>query len=146
VRRTLLRRPEVLVVAVLTAIWLPGTIASDLRGLRDDRRLQHPADARGPAAAAGTDLALIHAARARIPKADDFAIVAGGRWHGRRLAGGLQLAREAGASWTQYALAPRFQVAPGRARWLLVLDTTPAAAGLQPRKVWRFGSDWLVQR
>jgi hypothetical protein len=146
VRRAILRRPEVLVVVLLTAIWLPGAIASDIRGLRDDERLRHPADARGPAAAAGTNLALIHAAAARIPRSQDFAIVAGGRWRGRRLAGGRQLEREAGASWTQYALAPRFQVAPGRARWLLVLDSTPAAAGLRPSQAWRFGSDWLVRR
>jgi hypothetical protein len=145
VAASILRRPEVLLVLALTVAWLPHTLAADLRGLRHDLGLPDSADARGPAAAAGTDLDLIHAARARIPKDADFAIAVGGRWVGRRLPGGLQLARQAGASWTQYSLAPRFQVDRATARWLLVLDATPASLGLRPRWALRSGRDWLVR-
>ncbi len=144
--RSILRRPDALVVLALVVAWLPQSVASDLRGLRRDLALPNPADARGPAAAAGTDLDLIHAAQARIPRDADFAIALGGRWAGRRLPGGLQLARQAGASWTQYSLAPRFQVEPEDARWLLVLDATPASLGLEPAWALRSGRNWLVRQ
>ena len=134
-----------LVVLALTVAWLPQTLASDLRGLRHDLTLPNSADARGPAAAAGTDLDLIHAAQVHIPQGADFAIALGGRWAGRRLPDGLQLARQAGTSWTQYSLAPRFQVDRANARWLLVLDATPASLGLNPRWALRSGRNWLVR-
>jgi hypothetical protein len=142
-----MRRAEraVLVALVLLVLaWLPGTLAGDLRGLRSNLRLSHAGrtDARGPAARAGSDLELVRLAQARIPAGASYAVVLGGRWRGPQLAA----AREAGQSWTQFALAPRAQVARTRASWLLVLGSRPANAGiLRARHMWRVGEDWLVE-
>ncbi len=103
--------------------------------------------ARGPDATAGTNLALIRAALARIPRSAPFSIVRGGRWGSAKHPNRRTLfVWEAGESWTQYVLAPRIEVPPAAASWVLVRDTTPAAIGIKhPRAAWRFGSDWLVR-
>lgn len=131
-------------LSILVLIWLPGTFASDLRGLRSNLRLSaaERADARGPNAKAGTNLALVHFAQTEIPAGAAYAVVLGDRWRVRHLAA----AREAGQSWTQFALAPRTEVGRASARWLLLLDSNPAGAGIAgARHEWRFGRDWLVQ-
>jgi hypothetical protein len=138
-------RWEFLLVAALTVAWLPGTLRTDLRSLGDVDWVPHPPTVLGPAARKGTNLALVEAAALRIPHKGDYAIVFGGRWKPRYLPGGYQLAREAGASWTQYALAPRFDVDQRTAPWLLLRDVSPAALGLHAAAAWRFGQDWLVQ-
>jgi hypothetical protein len=132
-------------VSLLVLIWLPGTLASDVRGLRSDLRLSPAgrADARGPSAAAGTDLPLVRFAQSTIPSGAPYAVVRAGRWRERRLAA----AREAGQAWTQFALAPRVQVGGRDAAWLLLFDSSPRAAGVsRPLRTWRFGQDWLVHR
>jgi hypothetical protein len=140
-----LRRLEILVVAAIAAIWLPGTLLTDIRNVGDVDLVPHPPTVLGSAARVGTNMRLVEGAAIRIPRQEDFAIVFAGRWKPRHLQGGLQLAREAGASWTQYALAPRFAVEPGTARWLLLRDASPGAIGLHAAQSWRFGPDWLVR-
>ena len=128
----------------LVAIWLPGTFASDIRGLRSALRLsaQARADARGPGAQAATDLALVRLAKAEIPSGGAYAVLTTARWR----AGHTASAREAGGSWTQFALAPRVQVARKAAGWMLILGSSPRAAGIaRPLHAWRSGHDWLVQ-
>lgn len=67
--------------------------------------------ARGPDATAGTNLALIRAALARIPRSAPFSIVRGGRWGSAKHPNRRTLfVWEAGESWTQYVLAPRIEV------------------------------------
>jgi hypothetical protein len=142
------RRAALVVLLALVAVWLPGVLASDVRGLRSALRLsaRARADARGPAARAGTNLALLHVAGIRIPAGAGYAIVMGGRWKGRHLAAKLAVEREAGTAWTRFALAPRIEVARSRAAWVLVMDATPRGAGLaRPLHSWRFGRDWLVE-
>ncbi len=142
------RGATLVVLLALIAAWLPGVLASDVRGLRSALRLsaRERADFRGPDARDGTNLALLHVAGARIPAGAGYAIVMGGRWKGRHLAAGAALAREAGTSWTQFSLAPRVEVTRSRAAWVLVMDSTPQSAGLaRPLHAWRFGSDWLVE-
>jgi hypothetical protein len=137
-------------IAAVVLIRLPLTLASDMRGARQDRHMsaRSAAEARGPAALAGTDIALIRAARRIVPRDAPFAVVRGGRWGSAlRPNHALAFVWESGESWTQFDLAPRLEVAPGRATWLLVRDATPRAAGvLDVRRQWRFGSDWLVER
>jgi hypothetical protein len=131
-------------LSILVLIWLPGTLASDLRGLRSNLRLSasERSDARGPNAKAGTNLALLHFAQGEIPAGAAYAVVLGDRWRARRLAA----AREAGRSWSQFALAPRTEVGRAAADWLLLLDSSPVRAGVAgARHEWRFGRDWLVQ-
>jgi hypothetical protein len=143
--RPVLRRPEVLLVVALTAAWLPATLRSDLSSVGDVDLVPHATQALGPAARVGTNVALVRAAATRIPAGADYSIVFGGKWKPRHLGGGLQLAREAGASWTQYALAPRFAVDQTTASWLLLRDVSPAMLGIRAGARWRYGSDWLVR-
>jgi hypothetical protein len=144
VPRLTMHRMALAGVSLLVVIWLPGVLARDIHGIRANLRLSaaERAEVRGPSARAGSNLALVHIAQANIPAGEPYAVVLGGRWRGRHLAA----AREAGRSWTQFALAPRFEVGPGAAAWLLILDSTPAAAGFsRPLHAWHRGRDWLVQ-
>src|ERR1700712_1659909 len=63
------QRAAVLGLLLLIVLWLPGTLASDVRGLRSLLRLSSRARAEttGPGARAGSDLALLRLARATIP-------------------------------------------------------------------------------
>ena len=137
------QRAASLALLLLVVLWLPGTIASDIRGLRSSLRLsaRARAEATGPGARAGSDLALLRLARTTIPRGAPYAVVTSRRWRERHSA----TAREAGSSWTQFALAPRIQVSLQAARWVLVIDASPLAAGI-PRQLraWRSGRDWLV--
>jgi hypothetical protein len=137
------QRAALLGLLLLIVLWLPGTLASDIRGLRSALRLsaRARAEATGPGARAGADLALLRVARATIPAGAPYAMVTTRHWRERHSA----TARESGGSWTQFALAPRVQVSRRSARWLLVMDSSPSAAGIsRPLHAWRTGRDWLV--
>jgi hypothetical protein len=138
------RRAVLLGLLLLIVLWLPGTLASDIRGLRSALRLSASAraEATGPGARAGSDLALLRLARTTIPAGAPYAVLTTRQWREQRSA----TARESGASWTQFALAPRVQVPRAAARWVLVLGSGPRAAGIpSPVHTWRLGGDWLVQ-
>ncbi|HEY3613831.1 MAG TPA: hypothetical protein VGK92_09005 [Gaiellales bacterium] len=138
------QRAAFLGLLLLVVLWLPGTLASDIRGLRSSLRQSSRAraEATGPGARAGSDLALLRLARATIPAGAPYAVLTTSAWRRQRSA----TARESGASWTQFALAPRVQVARRAARWVLVLGASPRAAGVAGRvHAWRSGGDWLVQ-
>jgi hypothetical protein len=137
-------------VLVTALARLPFTLERDIRGMRADGRLTATAraEARGPAAAAGTNIDLIRAAQLYIPHAAPFAIVRGGSWGTvTRPNRAVAFVWEAGQSWTQFDLAPRLEVSASRARWLLIRDATPGAIGVHdPLHAWQFGVDWLVER
>ena len=137
------------IVLLIVAIRLPFTLRSDVRGVQADEKLTPTAvaEARGPAAAAGTNIGLLRAAQARIPRAASYAVVRGGMWgtaeHPNRAEAFVW---ESGESWTQYDLAPRVEVAQSKASWLLIRDARPEAVGVHaPARSWRFGTDWLVE-
>jgi hypothetical protein len=136
-------------LGLLAIVWLPRTWQDDINGARADIRLSPAAreNARGPAATAGSDLALVLGARSRIPRNASFALVRGGRFgtdaHPNRT---QAFVWESGQTWTQFALAPRVEVSPGLASWLLIRDASPTSVGhAHPGHQWRYGSDWLVQ-
>jgi hypothetical protein len=57
--------------------------------------------------------------------------------------------RNAGTSWARrvaFALAPRLIVEDTGQSWLILRRESPAEAGVSPRRSWRFGSFWLVER
>jgi hypothetical protein len=138
------QRAAVLGLLLLVVAWLPGTIRADVRGLRSSLELsaRGRAEATGPGARAGSDRALLRLARATIPPGAPYAVVTTRAWRERRSG----TAREAGAAWTRFTLAPRVQVARRAAHWVLVLGASPRAAGIGDRvRAWRTGGDWLVQ-
>jgi len=138
------RRAVLLGLLALIVIWLPGTLASDIRGLRSALRLsaRARAEARGPGAADGSDLALVRLAQSRIPSGAAYAVWTTARWRARHSA----TARQAGGAWTQFVLAPRVQVGRRAAGWILILGASPRGAGVvRPLHEWRSGGDWLVE-
>jgi hypothetical protein len=130
-------------------VWLPVALLSDIRGARANLRLSAAAaaDGRGPSAAEGTNLGLVHEAERRIPGRDPFAIVRAGRWGSASSpTRSLAFVWQAGESWTQFELAPRLQVSRRDAVWLLLRGSDPSSAGVRhPVHAWRFGPDWLVE-
>jgi hypothetical protein len=151
-RRALPRRAQrgLIAAALLIAgVWAPQAVISDIRGARSNLRLSatQAAEARGPSALEGTNRELVRAAERRIPPGESFAIIRAGRWgSAAKPARPLAFAWQAGQSWTEFALAPRVQVAPRDAAWLLIRDQSPAAAGIRnPVRAWRVGEDWLVE-
>jgi hypothetical protein len=144
-----MQRALLLAVLAIGLACAPAALISDIRGARSNLRLSslEASTARGPSARAGTNLGLVLAAQRLIPDHEAFAIVRAGRWgSAARPNRSLAFAWQAGQSWTQFALAPRLEVAPRDAVWLLVRDGSPSAAGVRdPVAAWRFGRDWLVE-
>jgi hypothetical protein len=144
--------PRTWILAVLIALgllWLPLTLQDDIAGARADLRVSagDRSYARGPLATAGSDLPLVRAALARMPRHASFALVRAGRWGTDGHPNPREsFVWEAGASWTQFTLAPRVEVSRNRAAWLLVRDARPSELGIiRNLHEWRFGDDWLVQ-
>jgi hypothetical protein len=48
--------------------------------------------------------------------------------------------------WGGFVIAPRLVDAGLRSPWVVLVRRTPASAGIRPRRAWRFGPDWLVER
>jgi hypothetical protein len=48
--------------------------------------------------------------------------------------------------WVGFVIAPRLVDAGERSRWVVLVGRTPQSAGIRPRRAWRFGRDWLVER
>jgi hypothetical protein len=139
----------VVAISAIGIAWLPVTLLSDIRGARSNLELSssEASDARGPSATAGTNIALVHAAQARIREGETYAIVRGGRWGSTaRPNPSLAFVWQAGEAWTQFSLAPRVEVAPSVADWILVRGADPRAVGFpHPAATWPFGPDSLVQ-
>lgn len=134
---------------LIVAVQLPSTLRSDVRGVQVDARFTPiaVAEARGPAAAAGTNMRLLRAAKTLIPRDATYAVVRGGRWGtAERPDRAHAFVWESGESWTQWDLAPRVEVLQSQASWLLIRDARPESVGVPaPLRSWRFGADWLVE-
>jgi hypothetical protein len=48
--------------------------------------------------------------------------------------------------WVGFVIAPRLVDAGALARWAVLVGRSPREAGIRPRRAWRFGRDWLVER
>ena len=134
----------ILFVSLPIVLWVPGNAPRWTTGLRWEYG-QGPAEARGlapPIVEHNRNLELADEALARIAPDETFAVVPQGRWKGRHARG----RRIYLTSWLQFWLAPRIQVGPGKADWLIVLDgaAEPLPSGVA--EVHRFGDDLLVQR
>ena len=142
------RRPAeaatILIVAIPVVLLVPQYTPRWLSSLRAHYRM----DAAGALAVAPPlitrerNLRLARHALSAIPPDGTYAVVSYRRYETRRAAA----RRTYYTSWLQYWLAPRVQVDPADAQWLILLhaDGTPVPAGA--RAVYRFGDDLLVQR
>jgi hypothetical protein len=48
--------------------------------------------------------------------------------------------------WVGFVIAPRLVDAGVRSRWVVTVHRTPRSGGVRPRRAWRYGPDWLVER
>lgn len=134
------------VLLVPVAVSAPGRAASLADGTRRDAgRGDGEAGLAAPRAATeGRNLKLLFAAEERIPWGSDYGIVRGELPADATAREGR--ARAYGIAWMQYRLAPRVAKLGADAPWVLVFDSTPEQAGISPRRAWRFGDDWLLER
>jgi hypothetical protein len=148
-RDTRMRSGLLVAMVVIGVVWLPVTLHSDIQGARANFELspREASDARGPSATAGANAALVHAAQSRIPEGETYAIVRGGKWgSSTRPNRSFAFVWQAGEAWTQFSLAPRIEVAPAVADWILVRDAAPGDLGFShPVATWSIGPDWLVK-
>jgi len=137
---------SVLVVALPIMLWLPGNAPRWYAQVRRD----HNRDADTARAVTPIvilpyrNLPLEQRALAVVGRSQTYGVVLRGRWVGpraRTLTGPLTYLE----SWLQFQLAPRLQVDPATADWLIVLD---GAAGPLPsgRAAYPVGDDVLVRR
>jgi hypothetical protein len=48
--------------------------------------------------------------------------------------------------WAGFVITPRLVDEGTRCPWLVLVGRTPRSAGVKPRRSWRYGRDWLVER
>ena len=130
-------------LAIPVALTLGSTVRKDADAIRDHSRLtaveanvvppydygasaERPAAARHPATRARGRARLVPAAR-RSREQRLFIATGWIRWVG-------------------FVIAPRLVDAGVRSPWVVLVHRTPRSAGIRPRRAWRFGPDWLVER
>jgi hypothetical protein len=127
------RRPVTIVTIALAVVLLVGAYQSAGARSRHLHWPYHaaPATAAPPAKFRKNGYArLAHLAAQRIPPRGTYALV--------------PVTPQGSSFWLRYVLAPRIRTDPSRTHWVLVLGGTPAAAGVTPRRSWKFGNNWLV--
>jgi len=135
----------VLIVALPVVLFVPPNTQRWIDQLRrDHNRNSHTSRAVVPLAILSVqNQALEDQAALSIGRHQTYAIVLRGRWTERRADTSALTYLE---SWLQFQLAPRLQVDPDRADWLIVLG---GAKGPLPRgatTVYRLDPDLLVRR
>jgi hypothetical protein len=136
----------VLVVALPIVLWIPGNAPRWYAQVRRD----HNRDADTARAVTPTviapfrNIALEQQALAAMGRRETYAVFPRGRWAAARvhsLTGPLTYLE----SWLQFQLAPRLQVEPARADWLILLDgaAEPPAARTSP--AYTVGDDVLAR-
>jgi len=91
---------------------------------------------------------LLLAIRRLVPADATISFLPGGRWSETRTAAEARsiYLQSGWVRWVAFVIAPRIVVPGTDASWTVLVDQSPSEAGVQFRRAWRFGSDWLVQR
>jgi hypothetical protein len=135
----------VLIVALPLVLWIPGNAPRWYAQIRRDNS-RNPDTARAVTPTVllpYRNYALEQQALVVVGRNETYAVVPRGRWVGpgsRPLAGPLTYLE----SWLQFQLAPRLQVEPVAADWLILLDA--AAEQIPAGVAFHVGDDALVRR
>ena len=144
-------------VFLVTAILVLPVALTLPRTLRHERRVIDRSFALTPVEAevvppihwpAYENVSLLLGIRRLVPRGASISFIPGGRWTRERSpAEARRIYVQSGwVRWVAFVVAPRI-VVPGRdAPWVVLVDQSPADAGLHPRRAWRFDRDWLVRR
>lgn len=148
------RRPNhaevatLLIVALPLVLSVPSNAPAWYRSLRANYRLDYETATAvaPPVVASGRNLELARQALVSIPPHGTYAVVPG---HSPRRGAAARRERARTTylvSWLQYWLAPRIQVDPRDAEWLILLDAAGKPPPAGAREVRRIGDDVLVRR
>ena len=131
------------VLAVPVALTLGSTVRKDADAIRDHSRLTAveanvvpPYDY-----GASENVPLLLGIRRHVPEDARVSFLPRGGLAEQRLFIATGWIR-----WVGFVIAPRLVDAGVRSPWVVTVGRTPRSAGLRPRRVWRFGRDWLAER
>ena len=131
------------VLALPVALTLGSTVRGDVEAIREHSRLSEvEANVVPPFGfGASRNVPLLRGIRRIVPDDARISFLPRGGADARRI-----FIQTGWIRWVGFVIAPRLVAAGPGARWIVLVDRSPAEAGLQPRRAWRFGRDWLVER
>jgi hypothetical protein len=131
------------VLALPVALTLGSTVRDDVDAIREHSRLTAvEANVVPPFGfGASRNVPLLRGIRRIVPAHARVSFLPRGGNAARRI-----FIQTGWIRWVGFVIAPRLVTAGPGARWVVLVDRSPADAGLQPRRAWRFGRDWLVER
>ncbi len=130
------------VLALPVALTLGSTVRDDVDAIREHSRTSDvKADVVPPFGfGASRNVPLLRGIRRIVPAGATVSFVPRGGAAARRI-----FIQTGWIRWVAFAIAPRLVAEGAGARWVVYVGRSPAD-GLQPRRTWRFGRDWLVER
>jgi hypothetical protein len=131
------------VLAIPVALTLGSTVHKDVDAIRDHSRLTAvQANAVPPYDyGASENVPLLLGIQRHVPDHERVSFVPRGGRAEQRLFIATGWIR-----WVGFVIAPRLVDAGVGSPWVVTVGRTPQSAGLRPRRVWRYGRDWLVER
>ena len=131
------------VIAVPIALTVGTTIRHDVDAVREHSKLGSvQANVVPPFGfGASRNVPLLLGIRRLVPEDASISFLPRGGADARRI-----FVETGWIRWVAFVIAPRLVDAGASAPWAVLVDRTPRSAGLAPRKAWRFGRDWLVER
>jgi hypothetical protein len=131
------------VLAVPVALTLGSTVRHDVDAIRGQSRLGTvEAEVVPPFGfGASRNVPLLLGIRRIVPEDASVSFAPRGGDAARRI-----FVQTGWIRWVAFVVAPRLVDAGANARWVVLVNQSPRRAGVQPRKAWRFGRDWLVER
>ena len=131
------------VLAVPVALTLGSTVRHDVDAIREHSTLSAvEANVVPPFGfGASRNVPLLLGIRRLVPEDASVSVLPRGGGEARRI-----FVQTGWIRWVAFVIAPRLVDAGPGARWAVLVDRSPRNAGIQPRRAWRFGRDWLVER
>jgi hypothetical protein len=131
------------ILAVPVALTLGSTVRHDVDAIRKHSRLSAvEAEVVPPFGfGASRNVPLLLGIRRIVPEDSSVSFVPRGGGEARRT-----FVQTGWIRWVAFVIAPRLVDAGAGARWVVLVDQSPRSVGLRPRRAWRFGRDWLVER
>ena len=130
-------------LALPVALTIGSTVREDVDAIREHSRLSEVEVNVVPPFGFGAsrNVPLLRGSRRIVPEDASVSFLPRGDAGARR-----DFIQTGWIRWVGFVIAPRLVEAGPGARWIVLVDRSPADAGLQPRRSWRFGRDWLVER
>ena len=131
------------VLALPVALTLGSTVRDDVDAIREHSKLTAvEANVEPPFGfGASRNVPLLLGIRRIVPDDASVSFLPRGGDAARRI-----FVQTGWTRWVGFVIAPRLVDEGAHARWAVLVDRSPREAGVRPRRSWRFGRDWLVER